>query len=94
MRLKLVCVQKYKRFATRTCLDTRGPVVAIVGPYEAGKISLLNAITHLNVLDLGRERGRLGDPARADQLRELHDQLVKAVETTSVDGADEGADAS
>jgi predicted ATP-dependent endonuclease of OLD family len=48
MRLKLVCVRGYKRFGARACLDTRGPVVAIVGPNEAGKTSLLHAIEHVS----------------------------------------------
>ncbi len=47
MRLKLVSIEGYKRFAARSRLDTRGPMIAIVGPNEAGKTSLLNAIRHL-----------------------------------------------
>jgi predicted ATP-dependent endonuclease of OLD family len=48
MRLKLICVRGYKRFGTQSRLDTRGPVVAIVGPNEAGKTSLLEAVAHLS----------------------------------------------
>lgn len=48
MRLKLVRVQGYKRFGERSSLDTRGRVVAIVGPNEAGKTSLLRAMEHIS----------------------------------------------
>jgi hypothetical protein len=52
--LKFVKVRGYKRFGTEQCLDTRAPVVAVVGPNEAGKTSLLQAIQFLsrdNALD-------------------------------------------
>lgn len=48
MRLKLIALQHYKRFAAESRLDTRGPVIAVVGPNEAGKTSLLRAIEHLS----------------------------------------------
>lgn len=48
MRLKLVRIQGYKRFAALSKLDTRGPLIAIVGPNEAGKTSLLEAMVHVS----------------------------------------------
>lgn len=44
-------VRGYKRFATKTTLDTRGRVIAIVGPNEAGKTSLRDAVRHLTTRD-------------------------------------------
>jgi hypothetical protein len=48
MRLKLVSVRGYKRFAQQSKLDTRGPLIAIVGPNEAGKTSLLETMEHIS----------------------------------------------
>jgi predicted ATP-dependent endonuclease of OLD family len=56
MRLKLVKVRNYKRFEKASSLDTRGPLVAIVGPNEAGKTSLLEAIAHLSSRDAFEQR--------------------------------------
>lgn len=47
MRLVSVGVHGFKRFAARTQMNVGGRVVAIVGPNEAGKTSLLNALQHL-----------------------------------------------
>lgn len=48
MRLIKVEVSGYKRFAAPTTLYVNGPVVAVVGPNEAGKTSLLDALAHLS----------------------------------------------
>ncbi len=48
MKLKLVKVRGYKRFGEQQCLDTRGRVVAVIGPNEAGKTSLLKAMEFLS----------------------------------------------
>jgi ABC-type transport system involved in cytochrome c biogenesis ATPase subunit len=48
VRLKLIRVTGFKRFGDRVQLDTRGPIIAIVGPNEAGKTSLLEAIAHVS----------------------------------------------
>jgi hypothetical protein len=49
MRLRYVTVHGYKRFATPNTLYVGASLVAIVGPNEAGKTSLLDAMRHLSV---------------------------------------------
>lgn len=44
MDLDVICVQGFRRFRQRSVLKTGGKVVALVGPNEAGKSSLLQAI--------------------------------------------------
>lgn len=48
MRLISVDVVGFKRFADANTLKVDGPLVAIVGPNEAGKTSLLEAMAHLD----------------------------------------------
>lgn len=48
MRLQSVMVHGYKRFAEKNVLYVRAPLIAVVGPNEAGKTSLLEAIRHLS----------------------------------------------
>jgi energy-coupling factor transporter ATP-binding protein EcfA2 len=47
MRLISVHMAGYKRFASATTLWVNGPLIAIVGPNEAGKTSLLRAMKRL-----------------------------------------------
>lgn len=47
MDLSLVYIQGFRRFRGRTGLKTNGKVVALVGPNEAGKSSVLDALTLL-----------------------------------------------
>lgn len=47
MELLSITLTGYKRFKTRTSLQTNGKLVALLGPNEAGKSSLLRGITHL-----------------------------------------------
>lgn len=49
MRLQSVMVHGYKRFAEKNVLYVRAPLIAVVGPNEAGKTSLLEAIRHLSL---------------------------------------------
>jgi hypothetical protein len=49
MRLISIGTHGYRRFVERNEMNVDGRVVAIVGPNEAGKTSLLNALRHLNV---------------------------------------------
>lgn len=48
MKLISVSLQGYKRFEQRTSMNVDGKLVAVVGPNESGKSSLLNALVHLN----------------------------------------------
>jgi predicted ATP-dependent endonuclease of OLD family len=48
MNLVWVTIHGYKRFETETKLNLEGKVIALVGPNEAGKSSILSAIRHLN----------------------------------------------
>lgn len=76
MHLKLVCVRGYKRFAEKACMDTRGPLVAIVGPNEAGKTSFLRAAEHISH-EAGIPREELTDrqPSRGDWIVSGHFSL-------------------
>lgn len=51
VKLRHLRVHGYKRFAKASTLDTRGRVIAIVGPNEAGKTSFLHAVRHLTSRD-------------------------------------------
>jgi predicted ATP-dependent endonuclease of OLD family len=48
MRLVSVRIEGYKRFASDVVLYVNRPVLAVVGPNEAGKTSLLRALEHLS----------------------------------------------
>jgi predicted ATP-dependent endonuclease of OLD family len=47
MRLVVFSLAGYRRFVERTSVKLHGDLVAFVGPNEAGKSSLLNALAHL-----------------------------------------------
>lgn len=48
MRLVSVRIAGYKRFEAPATLWVTSPLIAIVGPNEAGKTSLLEAMRHLS----------------------------------------------
>lgn len=48
MDLALFSVQNYKRFSDQSSVKTAGKLVAFVGPNEAGKSSILQALQHVN----------------------------------------------
>src|SRR5437899_8182883 len=47
MDLGSIAVTGFRRFVTRTTLQTAGKLVALVGPNEAGKSSLIHALVML-----------------------------------------------
>lgn len=51
MRLIAFKIQGYRRFVEPTSVKLHGDLVAFVGPNEAGKSSLLRALSHLNNTD-------------------------------------------
>jgi hypothetical protein len=51
-------------------------------------IRKLKAQLAAEALDIGRERGLLLEPARTEQLRRLHEQLLQATETTAAQPAE------
>lgn len=48
MRVRSIAIQGYKRFAEPSTLYVTGPLTAVVGPNEAGKTTLLEALEHLS----------------------------------------------
>ena len=48
MDLIAFSIEGYRRFAEKTSLKLHGNLIAVVGPNEAGKSSLLKAMAHLN----------------------------------------------
>ena len=56
MRLMSVTLTRYKRFEERTEVDVAGDVVALVGPNEAGKSTVLDAMLSLEEDDAFSDR--------------------------------------
>ncbi|MFG1820702.1 AAA family ATPase [Kribbella sp. NPDC049174] len=48
MKLVSFSIEGYRRFVAKTSVKLHGDLIAFVGPNEAGKSSLLQALTHLN----------------------------------------------
>ena len=48
MRVRSIRIQDYKRFAESSTLYVTGPLIAVAGPNEAGKTTLLEALGHLS----------------------------------------------
>jgi predicted ATP-dependent endonuclease of OLD family len=70
MRLVAFSVQGYRRFVEKTSVKLHGDLVAIVGPNEAGKSSLLRAIAHL-----GSDK-KFDDSERIRRAVGIHPQLA------------------
>ncbi len=49
MKLNLLEVCGFRRFRKETKLALNGKLVALLGPNEAGKSSVLRAVYHLNI---------------------------------------------
>ena len=47
MKLIWIEIEGYKRFGSKTKLNTQGKVISLIGPNEAGKSSLIDAIHHI-----------------------------------------------
>lgn len=77
MRLLRVDLNGYKRFAKSTGFTVDSDVVALVGPNEAGKTSVLQALSHLNSQDefLGVEIARGVDIKPGDAIVEAVFQI-------------------
>lgn len=58
MQLLKVCLEDFRRFAGRVCLDVDENLLALVGPNEAGKSSVLDAIEMLLTRTAPSERDR------------------------------------
>lgn len=74
MQLIRVDISKYRRFAGVASFSVDGDVVALVGPNEAGKSSVLDALEHLNA----SEAFQPGEIARDEQPAD-EEYLVEAV---------------
>src|SRR5215218_3270078 len=48
MKLMSITLQRFKRFEEKTEIDVAGDMIALVGPNEAGKSSVLEAMLSLN----------------------------------------------
>lgn len=93
MRLISITINGYKRFGTSSVLQVNGPLVAIVGPNEAGKTSLLSAIEHLSTTKhfIRTEYAGRRVPDRNPAIV-IADFLVEAADRTALEGLlDEGA---
>ncbi len=48
MKLIWIEINGYKRFGSKSKLNTQGKVISLIGPNEAGKSSLIDAINHID----------------------------------------------
>jgi predicted ATP-dependent endonuclease of OLD family len=87
MRLKKVEIRKYKRFHQPQVLFADGKLTAIVGPNEAGKTSLLNALAHLSDDDSFRLSGDGTEISRGEvvQPRDIVVEALFAVEHSDLE---------
>jgi energy-coupling factor transporter ATP-binding protein EcfA2 len=87
VRLLRVYLDGYKRFATSTGFTVDSDVVALVGPNEAGKTSVLQALAHLNSdgefrgVEFARGVDRKPDDVVVEAVFQLDPDDLSALET-------------
>jgi predicted ATP-dependent endonuclease of OLD family len=90
MRLIAVTIKGFKRFGHEVTLTVDGEVTALVGPNEAGKTSLLQALAHMNHEEpfTGSERTRGSDEDEVGYIRLKF--LIEEKDTAALDGVEGG----
>lgn len=83
MKLVSLKLHGYKRFKEPTKLIVRGKLIAIVGPNEAGKTSVLKALEHLSSNSPFFDRGGIQELSRDVELDEAHEVISATFELTA-----------
>ena len=81
-------VEGYKRFFNKSKINLDGKLVAIVGPNEAGKTSLLRCLHHISTNEAFSSKGAAQEITRGKDLSKDH---VVAEWTFALDAADHAA---